>query len=50
LQEEKQSGREKQVVINQGVWFLAVASGPFIRLKNARNLTLTSLKHGSDKA
>jgi hypothetical protein len=39
LQAKKQSGREKQVVINQEVWFWGVASGPSTSPKNARDLT-----------
>jgi hypothetical protein len=42
LQAEKQSGREKQVVINQGVWFSVLASGPSAHPKNARDLTVIS--------
>jgi hypothetical protein len=39
LQAEKQSGREKQVVINQGVWFSVLALGHSAHPKNARDLT-----------
>jgi hypothetical protein len=43
LQAQKQSGREKQVVINQGVWFKVLALGPSACPKNARDLTLSKI-------